>query len=76
MGLASLFAALANAVRSIFSSDALPEPARKLAKTLDQGFGAVQRLQPGADVLQPHQIGLAGLLAKASSASFFSLSKA
>ena len=64
MGLASLFAGLASAVRSIFSSDALPEPARKFAKTLDQGLGAVQRLQPGAHVLQPRQIGLAGLLAQ------------
>ena len=65
MGLASLLTGAAAAVRIIFSSDAAaPGPARKLPKTLDQGLGSVQRLQPGADVLQPCQIGLARLLAQ------------
>src|SRR6185503_10394348 len=45
-------------------SHTLPEPARKLAKTLDQGFRAVERLQPGAHVLQPCQIGLTGFVAQ------------
>lgn len=38
------------------------EPARQLAETLDQGLGAVGFRHPGLDVLQPGQIGLAGLL--------------
>src|SRR4029079_15347507 len=60
----SLFAAPAAAIRIIFLLHALPEPARKLAKTLDQGFRTIQRFEPGADILQPRQIGLAGLLAE------------
>jgi hypothetical protein len=64
MDLASLFAGTAAAVRIIFLSHALPEPARKLAKTLDQGLRAVERLQPEAHVLQPCQIGFIGLIAQ------------
>ena len=58
MDLASLFPGTAAAVRSIFLSHTLPEPARKLAKTLDQGLRAVERLKPGADVLQPRHVGI------------------
>ena len=45
-------------------SDAFAEPARQFAKTLNQGIGAVEGVQPGADILQPCQIGLGGLLAQ------------
>ena len=67
MDLASLFAAPAAAIRIIFLSflsHALPEPARKLAKALNQGLRTIKRFEPGADILQPRQIGLAGLLAE------------
>src|SRR6185369_9364249 len=47
-----------------FISYALPEPARKLAETLDQGFRAVERLQSRTHVLQPCQIGLTGFVAQ------------
>ena len=62
MDLASLFAGTAAAVRIIFLSHTLPEPARKLAKTLDQGLRAVERLQPGAHVLQPRHVGVRGFI--------------
>ena len=64
MGLASLLTAPAAAVRMNFLSDAFSEPARKFAKTLDQGIGAIQRLQPGTDIPQPTHIGLTGVLAQ------------
>ena len=67
MDLASLFAAPAAAVRIIFLSffsHALPEPARKLAKALNQGLRTIKRFEPGAYVLQPCQIGFTGLLAQ------------
>jgi len=44
--------------------DAALEPARRFPKTLDQGLGAVHFSQPGLDVTQPRQIGLAGILAQ------------
>ena len=50
MGLASHFAVPAAAVRSIFYSDAPLEPARGLAKALDQGLGAVDFGQPRLDI--------------------------
>jgi hypothetical protein len=46
MGLASLLTAPAAAVRMNFSSDAFSEPARKFAKTLDQGVGAAISIIP------------------------------
>jgi hypothetical protein len=46
----------------ILSSHALLEPARQLAKTLDQGFGAVDFAYPSLDVTQPRHTGLAGIL--------------
>ena len=64
MGLASHFAVPAAAIRSIFQSDAPLQPARGFAKTLDQGLGAVQGLQPSLDVAKPRQIGLVGFLAQ------------
>ena len=86
MGLASPFARWPTAIRINFlnkhrdypdiRSHAFLEPAGKLAKTLDLGLGPFQRLQAKADVLEPGHIGVAGLLAKATSASFFSLSRA
>ncbi|KAH1685173.1 hypothetical protein KXX24_008069 [Aspergillus fumigatus] len=48
----------------ILSSHALLEPARQLAKTLDQGLGAVDFGHPGLDVAEPSEIGLARLLAQ------------
>ena len=76
MDLASLLTGAAAAVRIILLSDAFAEPARQLAKTLNQGIGAVEEVQPGTHILQPCQIGLVGLLAQRQSASFFSLSRA
>ena len=64
MGLASLFTVPAPAVRIKISSHAALEPARRFAKTLDQGFGTVHFGQAGLDVAQPRQIGLAGLLSQ------------
>ena len=63
MDLASLFAGPAAAIRiNFFISHAFLEPARKLAKTLDLGLGAVELLQPSVDVLQPRHVGVAGFL--------------
>ena len=42
--------------------DTALEPARKLAKTLNQGFGAVDGLDPGLDIPEPGQVCLARLL--------------
>ena len=64
MDLASLFAGPAAAVRIIFYQTLVAEPARQFAKTLNQGLGSVDLLQPGRDIAQPCQIGLAGLLAE------------
>ena len=46
----------------ILSSHALLEPARQLAKTLDQGLGAIDLGQPSLHVTKPRHIGLAGIL--------------
>ena len=64
MGLASLFAVPAAAVRIIFQSDAPLRPSGRIAETLNQGLGPVDFLQPGLDIAQPRQIGLAGLVAE------------
>ena len=64
MGLASLFTVPAAAVRIILRSNAPMEPAGQFAKTLDLGLGTIKGFQPGAHVLQPHHIGLNGLLAQ------------
>ena len=44
--------------------DAALEPARKLAKTLDQGLGAVGFRHPGLYVAQPGKVRFAGILAQ------------
>ena len=64
MDLASLFAVPAAAVRIIFLSDDPLGPAGRIAESLDQGLGTVDFLQPGLDISQPRQIGLAALVTK------------
>ena len=64
MDLASLLAVAAPAVRMILSSHALLEPARQLAKTLDQGFGSLERGKLGLDVSQPGIVRLGIVLAE------------
>ena len=64
MDLASHFVVQTSAIRMIFQSNAALEPAGKLAKTLDQGLGAIDFRHPGLDVTQPRQIRLARLLAQ------------
>ena len=66
MDLASHFVVQTSAIRMIFQSNAALEPAGKLAKTLDQGLGAVHFRHPRLDVPQPGEIRLACLIAQGS----------
>ena len=64
MGLASLFAVPGAPIRSIFLSNGLPGTARGVAKTLDQGLGAVHFRKPGLNIAEPGIVGLAGYFAQ------------
>ena len=64
MDLASLFAGSASAVRSIFVIRHYVGTGPIIAEPFDQGFGPIGFCHPGLDILQPCQIGLAGVFSQ------------
>jgi hypothetical protein len=74
MGLASLFAVPAPAIRSNRLLRVAQEAARGLSESLDQGLDSVDFGKPRLDILQPRVVRLAGLVSQ-SQLGVFELSK-